>query len=106
MRAKRPLVTRRRTADYTTFDFHFPSFIATVQVVGQASRLPDRVSCEVAVSSDLVTWQTGTNYVEELGAVPDPNNVTETVTARLVAPFSLSTNQYVTVRVWLRTTGP
>jgi hypothetical protein len=67
---------------------------------------PTDVGYAVAVSSDLVTWHTGTNYVEELQAVPDANNVTETVTARLVAPYSASTNQFITVRVWLRTTGP
>jgi len=69
-------------------------------------RIPNRVGYEVAVSSDLVTWRTGTNYVEELGAMPDGNNVTETVTARLVAPYSASTNRFITVLVWLRTTGP
>jgi hypothetical protein len=67
---------------------------------------PTDVGYAVAVSSDLVTWHTGTNYVEELQAIPDANNVMETVTARLVAPYSASTNQFITVRVWLRTTGP
>ena len=67
---------------------------------------PTDVGYAVAVSSDLVTWNTGTNYVEELQAIPDANNVMETVTARLVAPFSVSTNQFITVRVWLRTTQP
>ena len=67
---------------------------------------PTDVSYAVAVSSDLVTWQTGTNYVTELQAIPDGNNLTETVTARLVAPFSTSTNQFITVRVWLRATRP
>jgi hypothetical protein len=67
---------------------------------------PTDVGYAVAVSSDLVTWYTGTNYVEELQATPDGNNLTETVNARLVAPFSTATNQFVTVRVWLRTTGP
>src|ERR1019366_10163114 len=46
---------------------------------------PTDVGYAVAVSSDLVTWNTGTNYVEEVQAIPDANNVTETVTARLVA---------------------
>ena len=67
---------------------------------------PTDVGYAVAVSSDLITWNTGTNYVEELQAVPDANNVMETVTARLVAPYSVSTNQFITVRVWLRTNGP
>ena len=67
---------------------------------------PTDVGYAVAVSSDLVTWHTGTNYVEELQAIPDAYNVMETVTARLVAPYSVSTNQFITVRVWLRTTGP
>ncbi|MCX6927082.1 MAG: hypothetical protein NT154_28330 [Verrucomicrobia bacterium] len=67
---------------------------------------PTDVNYDVAVSSDLVTWHTGTNYVEELQATPDGNNLTETVKARLVAPYSISTNQFITVRVWLRATGP
>ena len=67
---------------------------------------PTDVNYDVAVSSDLVTWHTGTNYVEELQATPDGNNLTETVKARLVAPVAISTNQFVTVRVWLRATGP
>ena len=66
---------------------------------------PTDVGYDVAVSSDLATWHTGTNYVQELQAVPDPNGLTETVTARLVAPYSASTNQFITVRVWLRATG-
>jgi hypothetical protein len=67
---------------------------------------PTDVGYAVAVSSDLVTWQTGTNYVTELQATPDGNNLTETVKARLVAPVSTSTNQFITVRVWLRATRP
>ncbi len=65
-----------------------------------------RIGYAVAVSSDLVTWHTGTDYVEELQAIPDPNGVTEAVTARLVEPYSTSTNVFINVRVWLRTTQP
>jgi hypothetical protein len=67
---------------------------------------PTDVAYAVYVSNDLVTWQTGTNYVQELQAVDDGNGLTETATARVVAPFSPATNQFVTVRVWLLTTGP
>ncbi len=67
---------------------------------------PTDVGYEVAASSDLVVWQTGTNYVQEIQATPDGNNLTETVTARVVAPYSTSTNQFFTVRVWLRATRP
>jgi hypothetical protein len=67
---------------------------------------PTDVGYEVAVSRDLVAWHTGTNYVEELQATPDGNNLTETVKARLVAPYPTSTNQFITVRVWLRATRP
>jgi hypothetical protein len=67
---------------------------------------PTDVGYEVAVSSDLIAWQTGTNYVQELQATPDGNNLTETVRARVVAPYSTSTNQFFTVRVWLRATRP
>ena len=67
---------------------------------------PTDVSYEVAVSSDLIVWQTGTNYVQELQSTPDGNNLTETVKARVMAPYSISTNQFFTVRVWLRATRP
>jgi hypothetical protein len=58
----------------------------------------------VHVSNDLVTWHTGTNYVQEIQATDDGNGLTETVKARLTVPFSTSTNQFVTVKVWLRVT--
>jgi hypothetical protein len=67
---------------------------------------PTDVGYSVAVSSDLITWNTGTNYVEELQTTPDANGLTETVQARLVAPYSPSSNQFATVLVWLRATRP
>jgi hypothetical protein len=61
---------------------------------------------EPAVSYDLVTWNVGTNYLGELQAVADGNNLTETVTARLVEPCSTATNLFLTIRVWQRSTRP
>ena len=67
---------------------------------------PTDVAYAVYVSNDLFNWQTGPEYVEELQTADDGNGLTETVTARVIAPFSLTTNQFVTVRVWLLTTTP
>jgi hypothetical protein len=67
---------------------------------------PTDTTYEVQVSNDLLTWHTGTNYVREILVTDDGNNLTETVKARLTAPVSPVTNQFVTVRVWLRITKP
>jgi len=67
---------------------------------------PTDVGYAPAFSEDLVTWHSGTNYVEELQAVDDGNSLTQTVTARVLAPISTQVNQFVTVRVWLKTTQP
>jgi len=67
---------------------------------------PTDTSYAVYASNDLIHWQTGTNYVQELQATDDGNNLTETVKAEVVAPYTTATNQFVNVRVWLRATGP
>lgn len=67
---------------------------------------PTDTGYEVRVSTDLVTWQIGTNYVEEIQVTDDGNNLTETVKARLKAPWTNSVPQFIDVQVWLRATGP
>jgi hypothetical protein len=67
---------------------------------------PTDVAYEVAISTNIFNWQTGTNLVQEISAIPDGNNLTETVKARVVAPWPTNVNQFVTVRVWLLSTGP
>jgi hypothetical protein len=67
---------------------------------------PTDTSYEIVVSNDLLTWNAGPAHVEEISATDDGNALTETVKARLVAPWPNGTNQFVTVRVWLRATGP
>jgi hypothetical protein len=59
-----------------------------------------------SVSNDLFIWNTGTNYIEEIQTTDDGNRLTETVKARVKAPYSTSTNYFIAVRVWLLTTGP
>jgi len=44
--------------------------------------------------------------VKELSATDDGNTLTETVKAQVVAPWPTSSRQFVTVRVWLLSTGP
>lgn len=67
---------------------------------------PTDAAYEVAISTNLVTWQTGTNVVQEISATPDGNGLTETVKAQLVTPWPSGVPQFVTVRVWLPATGP
>jgi hypothetical protein len=67
---------------------------------------PTDVAYEVATSTDLKTWQTGTDYVQEISATAEPDGLTETVTARLVSPWPIASPQFITVRVWLLSTGP
>jgi len=61
---------------------------------------PTDVLYAVYISNDLLIWQTGTEYVEELLVTPDPNGFTETVKARIVASYTLTTNQFLTISVW------
>ena len=67
---------------------------------------PTDTSYAVIVSNDLLTWNTGTNLVQEIQTTNDGNSLSETVKARLTAPYPSLTKQFVTVRVRLLTTGP
>ncbi len=65
-------------------------------------RLPPRdVQYGVFVSTDLINWNTGTNFVEEFLRTDNLDGVTETVKARALAPFPATTNLFITIRVWL-----
>jgi hypothetical protein len=66
---------------------------------------PTDTSYLVSVSNDLVTWNTRTDYLEEIQTTDGGNALTESVKARLTAPFPRA-QQFVTVRVRLLTTGP
>jgi hypothetical protein len=55
----------------------------------------------VFVSTDLLTWHTGSNYVEEFSNLPAANGLTETVKTRAVMPYPNSTNLFMNIRVWL-----
>lgn len=67
---------------------------------------PTDTGYAVYVSNDLLTWNTGTNYVGEIQTTDDGNGLTETVKARLKETYPPATNTFITVRVWLLTTGP
>ena len=65
-------------------------------------RLPPRdVNYGVFVSTDLLNWHTGTNYVEEFSTADDGNGLTETVKTRALTPFPSNTNLFMNIRVWL-----
>jgi hypothetical protein len=67
---------------------------------------PTDVAYAAAYSTNLLTWQTDTNAVREISVTPDPNGLTETVKAQVVAPWPTSSPQFITVRVRLLSTGP
>lgn len=67
---------------------------------------PTDVAYAAAFSTNLLTWQTGTNAIQEISVTPDANNLTETVKAQVVAPWPATAPQFITVRVWLLSTGP
>lgn len=67
---------------------------------------PTDVEYAAYVSHDLVNWQTGTNYIEEFSVTDDGNFLTETVKARLLAPYTTATNTFLKLSVRLMTTGP
>ena len=63
---------------------------------------PTDVAYGVFISSDLLNWYTGTNYINELSATPDANGFTETVHARTLAPYSATNNLFLQIEVWLQ----
>jgi hypothetical protein len=66
-------------------------------------RLPPRdVEYGVFVSTNLLTWNTGTNYVQEFFSTNDPNGFTETVKTRALMPYPSPTNLFMNIRVWLQ----
>ena len=67
---------------------------------------PTDVKYQAVVSDDLIAWHSSTNHVLEISATDDSNNLTETVLAQVVAPWPNGASQFITVRVWLRATGP
>ncbi len=66
-------------------------------------RLPPRdVEYGVFVSTDLINWNSDTNYVEEFSRASNPNGFTETVKVRALQPFPSATNLFMNIRVWLQ----
>lgn len=67
---------------------------------------PNDVEYAAYVSHDLMTWNSGTNHIQELSITDDGNTLTETVKARLLAPYTTFTNTFIKLSVRLMTTGP
>ncbi|HSY17071.1 MAG TPA: Calx-beta domain-containing protein [Candidatus Acidoferrales bacterium] len=66
-------------------------------------RLPPRdVEYGTYVSTDLINWNTGTNFVEEFLNTNNPDGITETVKVRALMPFPGQTNLFMNIRVWLQ----
>ena len=64
--------------------------------------LPPRVvQYGVYVSTDLLNWNTGSNYVEDFFATNNPDGLTQTVKTRALMPFPSTTNLFMNIRVWL-----
>ena len=65
--------------------------------------LPPRVvQYGVYVSTDLLNWFTGTNYVEDFFTTNNPDGLTQTVKTRALMPFPSPTNLFMNIRVWLQ----
>ena len=66
-------------------------------------RLPPRdVEYGVFVSTNLIDWNTGTNFVQEFFRTNDANGITETVKARALVPFPNPSKYFMHLRVWLQ----
>jgi hypothetical protein len=68
-------------------------------------RLPPRdVEYGVYVSTNLLDWNTGTNYVQEFLHTNDVNGITETVKTRALVPFTgaVTNKLFMNIRVWLQ----
>lgn len=74
------------SANYLEFTFH------------QRQHLTD-ATCQVEVSSELVHWNEGPAHVSISAPVPDANGLTESVTARVLAPLGTPPRTFVRLRV-------
>jgi len=64
--------------------------------------LPPRVvQYGVYVSTNLLTWNTGTNYVEDFYRTNNADGVTETVKTRALLPFPGTADLFMNIQVWL-----
>lgn len=57
------------------------------------------ISYTVEVSQDLLTWNSGSLYTEEVGAVDDGNGMTQTVTAQALQPVNGTAHLFTRLRV-------
>ena len=60
---------------------------------------PTDVAYGVYVSTNLLAWNTGTNFIEEFFRSNNVNGITETVKARAVKPFPAATNLFMRINV-------
>lgn len=80
--------------------------LSRITLTYQRRLAPTDVEYTTSVSHDLKTWNTGTNFLEEISVTDDGNTLTETVKARLLAPYTTATNTFLKLGVRLMTTGP
>ncbi len=66
---------------------------------------PIDVQYQMIISTNMVNWLSGSNVIETLSITPDPNGFTETVKDQIRAPYTSTTIQFLTIRVW-RTIQP
>jgi subtilisin family serine protease len=57
------------------------------------------VSYTVEVSQDLLTWNSGSLYTQEVSAVDDGNGITQTVTVQMLLPLSGTPHLFTRLRV-------
>jgi hypothetical protein len=90
----------------TTIELNPTNSLDHITLTYQRRLAPTDVEYAAYVSNDLKTWNTGTNYIEEISVTDDGNTLTETVKARLLAPYTTATNTFLKLSVRLMTTGP
>lgn len=101
-----PKTGETNSALLTAIEFNPGDGLDHITLTYQRRIAPTDVAYAVGISTNLLNWQTDTNLVEEISVTPDGNSLTETVNARLVAPWPQSVPQFITIRVWLLSTGP
>jgi len=90
----------------TAIELNPTNSLTNITFTYQRRLVPTDVEYTAYVSDDLKTWNSGTNLIEEISVADDGNMLTETVKARLLAPYTTTTNTFLKLSVRLMTTGP
>lgn len=101
-----PKIVETNSAMIAAIEINPADGLSHVVVTYPRRLAPTDTAYEVYVSNDLVTWNTGAGFMEQIQATDDGNGKTETVKDRGIAPFSNAGNVFVNVRAHLLITVP